>query len=564
MPTVVHIENGAKGKQATIRYAGGGGAIHRMSTGNPHLLDMNEKAREGTKHEHGMTLWQAIKLYPKAVAWSAMLSTALIMEGYDIVLLGSFFAFPTFRQKFGEKQADGTYQLSAAWQSGLSNGAVAGEIIGLFINGIMSERFGYRRAMIWSLAATIPLIAILFFAKNTATLQVGEVLLGIPWGVFQTLTTAYASEVCPVALRAYLTTYVNLCWIFGQMIAAGILRIMLSRKDEWSWRIPYALQWIWPVPIIVGVIFAPESPWWLVRQGRVADAKKALLRLTSKSDPTFDVDQTVAMIVHTNDLEMEISVGTSYLDCFKGVDLRRTEIACLAWAIQNLCGSAFMGYSTYFYEQAGFPTDKAFDLSLAQYGIGFIGSIGSWFLMSYFGRRSLYLWGLFIMTILLFIIGFIALAPDSSTGATWAVGSMLLVYTFVYDITIGPVCYSIIAEISSVRLRTKTIVLARNLYNMCGIMNNVITPFMLNPSAWNWRGKTGFFWGSICTLCFIWTYFRLPEPKGRTFGELDILFERKITARKFDTTVVDPFASTDIFKRTDSLDSDKLTFAPDD
>jgi hypothetical protein len=50
------------------------------------------------------------------------------------------------------------------------------------------------------------------------------------------MTTAYASEVCPVALRAYLTTYVNLCWVFGQLIATGVLTSFLKRTDEWAYR----------------------------------------------------------------------------------------------------------------------------------------------------------------------------------------------------------------------------------------------------------------------------------------------------------------------------------------
>lgn len=68
----------------------------------------------------------------------------------------------------------------------------------------------------------------------------------------------------------------------------------------------------------------------------------------------------------TNELEKALETGTGYLDCFKGIDRRRTEIVCVTWAIQNLCGSAFMGYSTYFYEQAGLSTLKSFDMSMAQ------------------------------------------------------------------------------------------------------------------------------------------------------------------------------------------------------
>jgi SP family general alpha glucoside:H+ symporter-like MFS transporter len=59
------------------------------------------------------------------------------------------------------------------------------------------------------------------------------------------------------------------------------------------------------------------------------------------------------------------------------------------------------------------------------------------------------------------------------------------------------VAYSIVAEIPSDRLRTKTIVFARNLYNVMGTINGVIAPYMLNPSAWHWRGKAGFFWAGL-------------------------------------------------------------------
>lgn len=63
----------------------------------------------------------------------------------------------------------------------------------------------------------------------------------------------------------------------------------------------------------------------------------------------------------------------------------------------------------------------------------------------------------------------------------------------------------------------------------------------MNPTAWNASGKTGFFWGGTALLTFIWAYFRLPETKGRTYEELDILFARKISARKFASENVDAY-----------------------
>lgn len=160
-------------------------------------------ARLATEKEHQMSLWQGLKLYPKAIGWSLLISTCIAMEGYDVCLLSNFYGFPQFKKKYGDLLSDGTYQISAPWQAGLSNGATVGEIIGLQINGWVSERYGYRYTVMTCLTLIIAFTAIFFTAQTVVHLLVAEILCGIPWGVFQTLTITYASEVCPVALRGY-------------------------------------------------------------------------------------------------------------------------------------------------------------------------------------------------------------------------------------------------------------------------------------------------------------------------------------------------------------------------
>ncbi|KAL2681378.1 hypothetical protein Neosp_008989 [[Neocosmospora] mangrovei] len=503
-------------------------------------VSVAHEAAAAAEAERGMGLMASLKLYKKACFWSIFISICIVMEGFDNALLNNLYAYPPFQRKFGVQQPDGSYQLTAAWQSGLSNGTLCGQILGLFVNGIIADRFGYRKTLIGALTGCIAFIFIIFFSETLVQLLIGEILIGIPWGVFQTLTTTYAAEVCPTHLRAYLTTYVNLCWVMGQFIASGVLRAMLSRDDEWGYKIPFALQWMWPVPLIIGIWLAPESPWWLVRRGRIEDAKHSLQRLTVRNgNADFKPDETISMMIHTNEMEKEAQAGTTYLDLFKGVSLRRTEIVCVTWMIQTLCGSTFMGYSTYFYQQAGMAVENSFSMSLGQYAIGAVGTAFSWFLMGWFGRRTLYLYGQLFMSLFLLTIGCVAFAGRDNVAAQWAIGSLLLVYTFTYDCTVGPVCYSLVAELTSTRLRTKSVVLARNLYNISGIATNIITPRMLNPSAWNWGAKAGFFWAGTCLVCAVWTYFRLPEPKGRTYAELDILFERHISARKFKETTVE-------------------------
>jgi SP family general alpha glucoside:H+ symporter-like MFS transporter len=156
---------------------------------------------------------------------------------------------------------------------------------------------------------------------------------------FATTAPAYASEVLPLQLRVYFTSYTNMCFIIGQFLSGGVLRGLLHRQDQWGYRIPFAIQWIWPCFLIPAVYFAPESPWHLVRQNKLEEAERSIRRLGSAK--SVDPKKTLATIVYTNNLEEQLSVGTTYWDCFKGFELRRTEIAMVVFGGQLVCGLCF-------------------------------------------------------------------------------------------------------------------------------------------------------------------------------------------------------------------------------
>jgi len=183
-----------------------------MSVAIPNLRRLSADARAHTEAEHKMSFIEGCKLYPKAIAWSVLLSSAIIMEGFDLTLISSFQAFPIFRRTYGEPADPGghNHQISPAWQTGLQNGAIAGEILGLFLNGWMVDRFGYQRTMVISLIWMCLFVFLAFFAFNIQMLLASQVLCGIPWGIFQTLSMTYAAEIMPIALRAYLLANVNM------------------------------------------------------------------------------------------------------------------------------------------------------------------------------------------------------------------------------------------------------------------------------------------------------------------------------------------------------------------
>jgi MFS transporter, SP family, general alpha glucoside:H+ symporter len=128
--------------------------------------------------------------------------------------------------------------------------------------------------------------------------------------------------------------------------------------------------------------------------------------------------------------------------------------------------------------------------------------------------------------------------------------SLTVVWKLFFQLSVGQLGWAIPAEIGSTRLRQKTIVLARNSYYISQVIGNVLQPYFMNPTAWNLRGYTGFVWGGTASLIFVWCFFRLPESKGRTFEELDVLFADKTPARKFKRTQVNAFdhSQTDALK----------------
>lgn len=135
-------------------------------------------AQDATAQEHSMKLRDALKLYPKAALWSLAMSSTIIMEGYDTMLIGNLYAQPAFQHRYGNHIEGDTYEVSSSSQAGLNNGSTCGQILGLLLAGYVSERFGYRKTMIGGLASVVGLIFITFFAPNISVLLAGQVLFG--------------------------------------------------------------------------------------------------------------------------------------------------------------------------------------------------------------------------------------------------------------------------------------------------------------------------------------------------------------------------------------------------
>lgn len=462
------------------------------------------------------------------------------LNSFDLNLLGNFFAFPEFAKRYGTYvNAEAGYQLSAPYQVGLSMSSQAGGFLGTILNGYLSSRYGHIRVLIGALLWLSAFLFITFFATSVNMLLVGQILCGITWGVFATTAPAYASEVVPLSIRVYLTSWTNMCFIIGQLIANGVLAGLVNLESQWAYRIPFALQWVWPAFLVPLLFFAPDTPWHLVRHGRMEDAEKSLRRLhTSATDE--EIKDTLATIVHTNKLEQEMDIGTSYMDCFRGVERRRTEIACVVFAGQVLSGSSFAYNSSYFFQQVGLGSNTTYNLNVGGTGMALFGTLLSWFLiMPYFGRRKIYLTGMAGMCATLYTIGILNAAAGGNKNVGMAQAVLTLVWTFMFQLSVGQLGWAIPAEVGSTRLRQKTVCVARNAYYIVSIISQVLQPYFMNPTEWNVKGYVGFFWGSTALCTLVWAFFRLPETKGRTFEDIDVLFAKRVKAREFASYKID-------------------------
>ncbi|KAF8183586.1 maltose porter [Mycena galopus ATCC 62051] len=499
------------------------------------VADYKGDAIEAENSEHSMTVLEAARAHPMACFWAFVMSFTIIMESYDVFLMGNFLALPAFKNRFGVLDAaTNTHVVVTKWQSALQMSGQLGALIGVFLAGPLTSRIGYRWATLFGLTLMNATIFVTFFADSLPVFFVGQLLEGLPWGIFIANAPAYCSEIVPLRLRAPATQILQMFWAVGSIIVGAVTFVYNARLDEKAYKIPIALQWLFPTPLMILMFLAPESPWWLVRKGRLEEAARSIERLGRKSK--LNAGETVAMMRRVVDLEKS-TAAPDYVELFKGSDLRRTLIVCGIYAAQNLAGNLIANQAVYFFEQAGMSTNTAFALGLITSALQMIFVMLSWILTTYFGRRPIYLWGTAFNVVMLVSLG-IAASVGTSNAAANAQAAFGLIASVMFTFAAAPVSWCIIAETSAIRLRPLTTGIGRASYYIIEIPCIFLASFMLNPTGGNLGGKCGYVWGATALVTLITAYFCLPEMKGRSYREIDIMFRRRIPARQFEKMVI--------------------------
>ncbi|KAF9894173.1 hypothetical protein FE257_009146 [Aspergillus nanangensis] len=489
------------------------------------------------KAELEMTVIEAVKAYPAASWWAFVISCTIIMESYCVFLMGQFIATDKFAEDFGVySEVEKGYIIEASWQSAFQCSGPVGAFIGVFIAGPITSRIGYRWATIGGLMFLNAFIFVFYFGKNQGVLFASQILEGIPWGIFVANAPAYCSEIVPMRLRAPATQMLQMFWAIGSIIVGGITYHYQSKNDASSYRMPIALQWMFPTPLAILLFFAPESPWWLTRQGRLAEAEKSVARL-GRASATDNPADAVAMMRRTIELE-KTEKKPSLIELWKGTDCYRTLIVCGVYASQNLTGNLIANQAVYFFKQAGMDSNTAFALGLITSALQCIMVILSWVLTTYLGRRTIYVYGQLINCGFLIVLG-IAASVGGGTAASNAQASLGLIVSVLFCLGPAPASWVIIGETSSVRLRPLTTGIGRGAYYIVNIPCIFLSSYLLNSDKWDLGGKSGYVWAATAFICTAMSWWWVPEMKDRSYREIDILFNRRVQARKWKKTVID-------------------------
>ena len=173
----------------------------------------------------------------------------------------------------------------------------------------------------------------------------------------------------------------------------------------------------------------------------------------------------------------------------------------------------------------------AFKLQITQQVLSMFGNVMSWYLVDKMGRRSLTLYGLCGLTVILWIMG--GLAVGGSKGELQGAICMILLYCWLYNVTIGATAYTVLAETATSRLRVKTIAIGLFTQSAISVMWNFVLPYLFNPNKANLGGEVGFIFGGLSFICIAFLWWYQPETKGRSYEELDEMFMKRVPARQF-------------------------------
>ncbi|KAF8637574.1 hypothetical protein AX17_002643 [Amanita inopinata Kibby_2008] len=474
------------------------------------------------------------------IAMTAFSAFGGILFGYDTGVISGIIQMDDWLRTFGHlSPADPKiYVISSSQQSLVVSILSAGTFFGALFGAPVADLVGRKWGIV--LACGIFAIGIIMQTASTAIplFVVGRVFAGLGVGLVSCLAPMYQSECSPKWIRGAVVSLYQWAITIGLLIAAVINNATKSRPNHSSYRIPIAIQFIWAIVLAGGMTLLPESPRWLIKRGRDADAATSMSRLTrlEPDDPTIqeELDEIRA------NLEEERRLGeSSYLDCFKPSHNRialRTLTGIFIQAWQQLTGINFIFYyGTTFFKNA--HISDPFLITIATNIVNVFMTLPGLYGVERFGRRRLLLIGAAGMAVCEFIVAIVGVTVSTQNIAGQKVLiAFVCIYIAFFASTWGPIAWVITGEIFPLQVRAKAMSLsvASNWLWNFGI--GYATPYLVNKEKGSagLEAKVFFIWGSTCACALVFTYFCVPETKGLSLEQIDLMYQHTIPMKSLE------------------------------
>ncbi|XP_036924033.1 solute carrier family 2, facilitated glucose transporter member 3 isoform X2 [Sturnira hondurensis] len=408
--------------------------------------------------------------------------------------------------------------LTSLWSLSVAIFSVGG-MIGSFSVGLFVNRFGRRNSMlIVNLLAIVGgcLMGFCKLAESVVMLILGRLIIGLFCGLCTGFVPMYIGEVSPTALRGAFGTLNQLGIVIGILVAQIFgLKVILGTEDLWPVLLGFTI-----LPALLQSIalpFCPESPRFLLINRKEEDsAKKILQRLWGTQDVSQDIQE-----MKDESARMAQEKQVTVLELFRVRSYQQPiMISIMLQLSQQLSGiNAVFYYSTGIFKDAG--VEEPIYATIGAGVVNTIFTVVSLFLVERAGRRTLHMTGLGGMAFSSIFMTISLLLKDEYNWMSYiCIGAILLFVAF-FEIGPGPIPWFIVAELFSQGPRPAAMAVAG-----CSNWTSNFLVGLLFPSAAFYLGPYVFvvFTGFL-VIFLVFTFFKVPETRGRTFEEITRGFE---------------------------------------
>ena len=452
----------------------------------------------------------------------------LLMVGGVVMLAGLLFGYDQGVIGGALQGIDAEFHLGSGMTEVITSWVTLGAMFGALAAGELADRKGRRAALL--LASVLFMIgaALEAFAPGTAVLVVGRLTVGFGVGVASVAAPIYAAEHAPTRWRGRFVSTYQLAITIGIFLAYLVDQALTNSDD---WRLMLGVSAVPAVLLVLVMLPMPDTPRWLLRNGRRGDAAASLAKIR----PEIDAEAEMQAIEAQNRADGD---QASWREVFSR-SLRKPLMVGVGLAVfQQITGiNAIIYYSDKIFAAAGFstPADQA---AATTWAIGGVNVLATFIAVAYvdrFGRRPLLLCGLVGMGVSLTTVGIAFLSlGDVSTAAGHTSGSgmtsfagvitlvALVVFIASFAFSLGPVVWTVINEIFPSRVRGRAVSAATAVNWFSAFL---VSEFFLTLIDTIGSAGTFFLFAAFSAIAYVWIWRKVPETKGRTLEEIEQLWD---------------------------------------